>query len=119
MASLSPHPLWRMEQQFWLGDAAFHAQHLAPGALMVVPPPVGVLDRAGTLASIRGVLRWETVRFDDQVLADDGTGVVVLAYRAHASRGAPGGAYAALCSSTYVRHQDQWLLALHHQTPLP
>src|SRR5690606_27462424 len=46
MASLPPHPLWRMEQQFWLGDAAFHAQHLAPGALMVLPPPVGVLDRA-------------------------------------------------------------------------
>ena len=118
MASLPSHPLWRMEQQFWLGDASVYAQHLAPGALMVLPPPAGVLDREATIASIGEGPRWEAVLFADPVLADTGADVAVLAYRARATRAAPGGSYTALCSSTYVRLRDRWLLALHHQTPM-
>ena len=42
--------------------------------------------------------------------------VGVVAYRARAARG--GQDYEALCTSTYVRVDGDWRLAVHQQTPL-
>ena len=36
--------LWKKEERFWLGDAEFYEQALAPDAIMVLPPPAGILD---------------------------------------------------------------------------
>lgn len=109
--------LWQLEQQFWTGSAAFYEGQLAPEALMVLPEPVGVLDRAATVASISAAPRWRSVSFAEQRCVFPGADAAVLAYLAHGDRGG-GSAYAARCSSTYVRHEDQWLLALHHQSAL-
>lgn len=109
--------LWRLEEQFWLADGAFYERTLAPGALMVLPEPAGILDRAATIDSIRAAARWQQVSFKEQQEALFGIETAVLAYRIQADRGSSGPSYAARCSSTYVRDSGQWLLLLHHQTP--
>ncbi|HEU4665629.1 MAG TPA: nuclear transport factor 2 family protein [Dokdonella sp.] len=109
--------LWQLEEQFWTGPADFYEAHLAPEALMVLPPPAGVLDRAATIESIRTGARWRHVAFEQQRIAASGASTVVLAYVARADRGPPDTTYAAQCSSTYARSDGAWLLVMHHQTP--
>ncbi|WP_447775895.1 nuclear transport factor 2 family protein [Variovorax boronicumulans] len=89
---------------------------LAEHALMVFPAPAGVLDRAATLDSIQSGSRWVHANFEKRELLRPTDRVALLVYSATASRH-EGVAYRALCSSTYVKQGDAWLLALHHQTP--
>ena len=109
--------LWRLEMQFWLAGADFYERTLCADALMVFPPPAGVLDRAATLESVRGA-RWRNVSIESRHLELPDPHVAVLAYVARAERGDPASVYVAQCSSTYVLAADGWRLALHHQTPL-
>lgn len=108
--------LWRLEEWFWLGGADFYERTLALGALMVLPAPVGVLDRRATIDSIRAGARWKEVAFHDRHLLQPGADVAVLVYVAVARR-ADSPPYAAQCSSTYVRAAGQWQLVVHQQTP--
>ena len=110
--------LWQLEEQFWLGDAEFYKHMLAEGALMVLPQPVGILDRAATINSISAGARWQTVTFSQQRCVFQGSGIAVLVYCAQADRGEADSEYAAQCSSTYVGVKYGWQLVLHHQTPL-
>ncbi|HET6632974.1 MAG TPA: DUF4440 domain-containing protein [Rhodanobacteraceae bacterium] len=110
--------LWRLEEQFWLGDAAFYERALAPKALMVLPAPAGVLDRAATLESICSTSRWQNVSFLQKHYAASTPDTAVLAYVVEADRGSKNSGYAAQCSSTYVRIKGSWQLALHHQTSM-
>ena len=109
--------LWRLETQFWLAGAEFYERVLCADALMVLPPPAGVLDRVATLESVRGA-RWRNVSIEARHLEFPDPRVAMLAYVARAERGVPTSVYVAQCSSTYVLSADGWRLALHHQTPL-
>lgn len=118
--STYPHDdeLWRLEERFWLGDAAFYRGALGSGALMVLPPPTGVLGRAETIAAIEAAPRWRSVSFADRHLAFASETCALLVYRATADRGSEDVPYVAQCSSSYVRGEGGWRLVLHHQTPL-
>lgn len=109
--------LWQLEEQFWLGSSDFYSTTLAPDALMILPQPAGVLDRAATIESIRSGNRWRKVSFQGKRLVSAGPDAAVLVYLARADRGTPDSAYVAQCTSTYVRIQQQWLLVVHHQAP--
>ncbi|HET6435471.1 MAG TPA: nuclear transport factor 2 family protein [Xanthomonadaceae bacterium] len=110
---------WDLERGFWLEGAAFYGRHLARDALLVLPPPAGVLDRAATLASLGDATRWTGVEFEARRVLAPAPGIALLVYRARAQRGGEAAAYRADCSSVYVREDDAWRLALHQQTPLP
>jgi hypothetical protein len=110
--------LWQLEEQFWLGSSDFYSTTLAPDALMVLPPPVGTLDRAATIRSVSSGYRWDNVLFRDKQLVSAGPAAAVLVYVASADRGTPDSAYVAQCTSTYVREGEQWLLVVHHQAPV-
>lgn len=109
--------LWRLERQFWSGDATFYEGFLAEEALMVFPPPVGCLDRSATVSSIRSAPRWLNVVFENQFLLEPVADIKILVYIARADRGDADSRYVAQCSSVYIR-QPEWCLALHQQTPL-
>ena len=109
--------LWKLEERFWLGSADFYAAHLAEHALMVLPPPAGMLNRQATIESIGAGARWRRVSFEGRHAVTASPTTAVLAYMAHAERDAPGSTYRAQCSSTYVHEQGQWRLLLHQQTP--
>ncbi len=106
-----------LERRFWHGDATFYDATLTEDAVMVFPPPTGVLDRAAVIDSLGAADRWRSVDFRDDRLVGLGEDAVQLVYRAEAVRRADGSEYAALVTSTYVR-EDDWRLASHQQTPI-
>ena len=110
--------LWELEEEFWRGDADFYERTLAQNALMVFPAPIGIMDRAAAVDSIRSVPRWQSVSFGDKHLLSAGQGAVVLAYSVQADRGGDDSSYAARCSSVYTHGDDGWRLVLHQQAPL-
>ena len=111
--------VWQIEQGFWTGDAAFYGKHLAPNSLMVFPPPVGVLDRAGTIEAIREAPRWRNVQFEDQRLSIELGQPALLVYRVIADRGDARSRYEALCTSVYVECGSIWKLLVHQQASVP
>jgi len=106
-----------LERQFWRGDAEFYRDNLTDDAVMVFPDPVGIMDRDATVAAIAGGARWQDVALEDVrviTIADD---VAILVYRAVATRAGADDPYRTLASSTYVRRDGRWRLAVHQQTP--
>jgi hypothetical protein len=93
----------------------FYDAVLAEDVLMLLPGGLVLDDREQVLATMSGP-PWTHHELHDVRalgLSDD---CVVVTYRVHAEReGAP---YDALMSSTYVRRDGAWRLALHQQTPL-
>jgi hypothetical protein len=111
-----------LEQQGWRalsteGSAGsnFYADLLRADAVMLFPGGLRITGRDQILASL-GNQPWQSFRIEDpQVLrlSDDAATVV---YKVTAQRqGSP--AYMALVSSTYVRDEASWQLALHQHTP--
>jgi hypothetical protein len=115
----SEEELWHLEEQFWLGDADFYERRLGAQALMVLPPPAGILDRPCTVQSIGSGARWRVASFQDRHLAFPATDTAILAYTVRADRGGPDTRYTARCSSTYCRSREGWQLVLHQQTLAP
>jgi hypothetical protein len=108
--------LWDAERRFWLDGPDFYDENMAADALMVFPPPVGILRGEAIIAGLRQGPRWSSIEMTETAqtaLAD----TVVLAYRARGQRdgAAP---YIASCSSTYVRDGGGWKLLAHQQTPV-
>ncbi|WP_418320684.1 hypothetical protein [Piscinibacter sakaiensis] len=109
--------LWQFEREFWLADAAKIRQRLAEPALLVFPPPTGVLQGMAGVEALAAAPRWTSVVLRKQTLNFPAAGVAVLAYAVRAGRDdSPD--HQALCSSTYVHDGEAWKLALHHQTAL-
>lgn len=58
--------LWNLEKSFWTGGAETYEARLCLEALMILPPPAGVLDRAATIDAIRAAERWARVTFSQK-----------------------------------------------------
>lgn len=112
---MTTETLWQMEEDFWLKGADFFERAMAPDALMVFPAPVGVLKGSDILESLRGVPRWSSCRFEDKAEVQAGD-AAALVYKVSAMRegAAP---YHAICTSTYARSGETWLLLAHQQMP--
>lgn len=94
--------------------AAFYGDVLASEILMLLPGGMLIDDRQIAIASMSGG-PWDGFELTDVRVHDLGGDCAVVAYRADATRAGEG--YAALVSSTYVREDGHWRLALHQQTP--
>ena len=108
--------LWALEERFWTGGAESARGLTAKGAVVVVPYPAGILQGDALWSDKTAVQRGRSVVFSDRVLSrkDD---IAVLAYRVSAERdGAP--IYEALCASTYLNDNGNWLRMSHQQTPV-
>ena len=92
--------------------AAEARRRMHPSCVMVLAG--SVLQGEAILNGMDTAPRWDGVQMTDRhgVETED---CVVLAYRAAATR--KGAAYAALCSSTWVRQAEGWQLIQHQQTP--
>jgi ketosteroid isomerase-like protein len=96
--------------------AEFYDAFMTDDAVMVLP--FAVLDRAGTVAAMRDAPPWSTHTLEDVRVVALGESGAAIVYKATAQReGQP--VYRALMSTTYVRQDDEWLVAIHQQTPLP
>jgi hypothetical protein len=106
-----------LEEQFWKGDADFFRRHLIDDALLVLPPPAGLMTKAMTVRSIGESSRWSEVTLREVNVLELSDGVALLTYRATARREAAGPRYTARVSSAFVRRDGEWKLAFHQQTP--
>ena len=94
--------------------AAYYREHLTDDALMAFP--FGVLPREATIEAMAAAPPWERFEMRDPrvvVLGPD-SGIVVYEVTAQRAGQEP---YAAVVSSTFVRHGDAWKLAFHQQSP--
>jgi ketosteroid isomerase-like protein len=108
--------LLRIEHQLARGDGATYAQHLAEGALVVIPGDV--LDRAAAVEAMDSSPGWDEVSIGEEEVRELGPDAALLTYRFRGRRGQDH--YAATLSSAYVRDDDGcWKLAFHQQTPHP
>ncbi|MCV0397118.1 MAG: nuclear transport factor 2 family protein [Rhizobiaceae bacterium] len=107
---------WRSEERLWLEGAGAYEELLHPECVMVFMEPVGIMTGQAIPESLAGAPRWDGVEMEARTRVDGGPDVVVLAYRAKATR--RGETYQALCSSTYVRSDGNWVILQHQQTPL-
>jgi hypothetical protein len=109
--------LWVLEEGFWTGNATFFERHMAADALMVFPAPAGIIQGREIVQAVEAAPRWRNVRMVQRRLSLPSPDAGVLAYEVVAARDDPTTTYRALCSSTYVRTDQDWRLALHQQTP--
>lgn len=113
--------LLQLERDGWQAisehrGAEFYSSRLAADALMVLPGDM-VLDRQTALDSIDGPVTWEWFRLENDRVMALGDDAAALTYRVTAKR--PGEeAHSTLITSTYVRHDGSWLMAIHQQTPV-
>lgn len=110
--------LWELEAGFWTGGVDWYETHLAAQAVMVFPPPAGILERGRILETVRSAPRWREVAMEGRQVARPRPDTVALAYRASARRDGQDAPYRAVCGSVYTRTRDGWRLALHQQSPV-
>jgi hypothetical protein len=94
--------------------ADYYREHLAPNALMAFP--FGVLSRDAALDTMKSAPPWSSFELEDPrvVALTPDSGVVVYSVRAEREGQEP---YSAVVSSTFVRHDGEWKLAFHQQSP--
>jgi hypothetical protein len=95
--------------------AEFYDAFMTDDAVMVLP--FAVLDRSATVAAMRDAPPWSTHHLEDVRVVELGDSGATLIYRATAQR-EDQPEYRALMSTTYVRQDDEWLVAMHQQTPV-
>jgi hypothetical protein len=110
--------LLQLEKSFWTEAAAFFRANMRADALLVFPPPVGVMTAEQSVEATANSARWESVDFHDERhiwLHDD---AVLFVYQAEARRAGASASYRPIVSSVYVRagSNEQWRLAFHQQS---
>ena len=109
--------IWEFETSLWTADADTYREAIDEHCLMVVPAAPFVLGGEDAVASVQDTPRWTTVEITDRQVARPQEGLIVVAYKAEASRG-DGKAYTAYCTSTYRRLEHEvWRVVQHQQTP--
>lgn len=108
--------LWAMEERFWT-EGADSARHMtAKDAVFVFPYPAGILQGDSLWRESSVAQRWRSVEMTERYFKREND-VAVLAYRVSAERGdIP--LYEALCTSSYLKDDGDWLRIAHQQTPI-
>ena len=98
------------------GESAeqFYGRILDANVAMLLPGGMRLTDRDEILRSMSGA-PWDAFELEDPRVLELGPDGAVVVYGVVAERDAS--PYSALVSSTYVRRDDGWKLALHQQTP--
>ncbi len=109
--------IWEFERELWVGPADAYDRKVADTVVMALPTDPWLLDGKAARAAVKDTPRWEEVAFSDTHVERPEHGLIVIAYRAQASRG--GHHYDALCTSTLRRvSEEDWEVVQHQQTPL-
>jgi hypothetical protein len=106
-----------IERRFWTEGEEFFDHYLAEEAVMVFPPPFGVLGRESVLESLHHFPRWTEVEMEEVQIMHPTADTVGLIYRVRAGRPGMENPYHALVSSLYLWEKNHWKLVLHQQTP--
>lgn len=108
--------VWEFEESLWTADAEHYRESIDEACLMVLPQPPYVYTGQQAIKAVQDTPRWSSVELSEQQVARPEEGLIVVAYRAKASRDDEG--YEAFCTSTYRRlAHDDWKVVQHQQLP--
>ena len=108
---------WSFEESLWTGDAAHYRELIDDECLMVLPAPPFVMSGAQAIDAVSNTPRWTSVTLSERQVARPQEGLIVIAYKAEASKpdAAP---YVAHCTSVLRRlEHEEWRVVQHQQTP--
>lgn len=109
--------VWAFEESLWTADADHYRESIDESYLLVVPQPPFVLEGDAAIQSVIDTPRWDKVTITERRIVRPQEGLIVVAYKAEASR-EQGDPYVAHCTSTYRRlGHDDWKVVQHQQTP--
>lgn len=110
--------IWAFEKSLWTGGADTYRAAVDPECRMVLPTEPFIFDGEAAIAAVSDTPRWEEVDFSETSVARPQDGLIVIAYKAEARRGAE--SYSARCTSTLRRlGHEEWTVVQHQQTVLP
>ena len=108
--------IWDFEESLWTADAEHYQDSIDDECLMVLPEPPFVFSGQQAINAVQDTPRWEQVDLSERQVARPQEGLIVIAYRAQASRGDE--KYEAHCTSVYRRLEHElWKVVQHQQTP--
>ena len=108
--------VWSFEESLWTADAEHYRECIDDECLMVLPEPPFVMSGQQAVRAVIDTPRWSEVKLSNRQIARPQEGLIVVAYKAEASR--DGESYTAHCTSTYRRlSHEQWRVVQHQQTP--
>jgi hypothetical protein len=108
--------IWDFEQSLWTEGRENYQAKIDEEAVMVLPQPPYVYTSQAAIDAVSDTPRWESVEFSEQQVMRPQEGLIVIAYRAKASRGDE--AYEAHCTTTLRRlAHEEWTVVQHQQTP--
>lgn len=108
--------VWHFEDSLWTADAERYRALVDEACVMVLPTPPFIHSGAQAIEAVAATPRWTSVDLTGRTISRPEEGLIVVGYRARASRGDE--RYEAHCTSTYRRrgHED-WQVVQHQQTP--
>jgi hypothetical protein len=117
--------IWAFEESLWTASREHYADSIDDQCLMVLPAIPFVFTGGQSVEAVSNTPRWEQVSFTDRQVARPQEGLIVIAYKAEASRGDE--RYTAYCTSTYrhlpgasgERTEERWQVVQHQQTLPP
>ncbi len=108
--------LWAMEERFWTEGADSSRHMTAKDAVFIFPYPVGILKGDRLWSEKEVTQSWRTVVMSDRNISRNGN-IAVLAYHISAERSSEP-IYEALCTSTYLKDDRNWVRMAHQRTPV-
>ena len=108
--------IWSFEESLWLGDADHYRELIDEECVMVLPAEPHVFKAREAIEAVASTPRWSEAELSERQVMRPEEGLIVIAYRARASR--EGETYEAYCTTTMRRrgHED-WLVVQHSQLP--
>lgn len=110
--------IWEFERELWVGGPEVYEKKVAPTCVMALPAAPYLYDGRAATEAVKDTPRWDEAEFADTRVERPQEGLIVIAYRMRARRGAEK-EYHALCTSTLQRlAHEEWVVVQHQQTPL-
>ena len=110
--------VWTFEESLWTGDADNYRKLIDDECVMVLPELPYVFTGKQAIEAVVNTPRWSKVTFSAQQVMRPQEGLIVIAYKAAASREGSSGDYEASCTTTMRRlGHDEWRVVQHQQTP--
>ncbi len=109
--------IWTFEESLWLGDADHYRALIDEHCVMVLPAEPYVFSAEAAIEAVAHTPRWSKVDLTDRRVMRPEEGLIVIAYRARATREGAS-RYTAWCTTSIRRraHED-WLVVQHSQLP--
>ena len=111
--------VWAFEQSLWTGDEGHYRELVDDECVMVLPTSPFVFAGKRAIEAVADTPRWSDVAFSGKQIMRPKEGLIVIAYKAEATRSGSTG-YVAFCTTTMRRlEHDVWRVVQHQQTLPP